>query len=68
MHLIGFLTLLLAQSPAPASGPDSMTLGPAVGEPLPGFQAPDQDGRPRDFASLAGPEGLVLVFFRSADW
>ena len=47
---------------------DAATLGPRVGEPLPAFEARDQDGRLRDFASLAGPNGLVLVFFRSADW
>ena len=31
-------------------------------------EAPDQEGRQRDFQSLTGPNGLVLVFFRSADW
>jgi cytochrome oxidase Cu insertion factor (SCO1/SenC/PrrC family) len=42
--------------------------GPAVGERLPAFEAVDQDGRPRTFESLRGPKGLVLLFFRSADW
>ena len=42
--------------------------GPAVGAPLPAFSAPDQSGRVRAFDDLRGPEGLVLVFFRSADW
>ena len=45
-----------------------MTLGPQVGQALPAFEATDQAGKPRDFASLKGPNGLVLVFFRSADW
>ena len=49
-------------------GPTAAELGPAVGQPLPAFEAPDQDGRPRSFDSLRGPKGLVLVFFRSADW
>jgi hypothetical protein len=28
----------------------------------------DQDGRLRTFESLRGPKGLILLFFRSADW
>ena len=65
------VALAMTQSPAtPASAPgvDPAALGPAIGQPLPRFEAPDQEGRPRDFASLRGPKGLVLVFFRSADW
>ncbi len=42
--------------------------GPKVGEALPAFTLSDHTGTPRDFASLSGPKGLVLVFYRSADW
>jgi hypothetical protein len=66
-----FATLALAMALPPSSpspGVDPMTLGPAVGQSIPPFRADDQDGRPRDLASLMGPNGLVLVFFRSADW
>ncbi len=42
--------------------------GPAVGADVPAFQLPDQNGQSRDFRSLSGPKGLMLVFFRSADW
>jgi hypothetical protein len=42
--------------------------GPAVGDRLPAIGAVDQDGRTRTFESLRGPKGLVLLFFRSADW
>ena len=56
-----------AQATAPAR-PDPMQLGPRVGQSLPAFTAPDQEGRARDFASLKGPNGLVFVLFRSADW
>jgi hypothetical protein len=42
--------------------------GLSIGVEIPAFQAPDQWNRPRDFASLAGPRGLVLLFVRSADW
>ena len=62
------LLLALAQAAAPPSRPDPRSLGPAIGESLPAFEAADQNGRMRDFASLKGPNGLVLVFFRSADW
>jgi len=72
MALLMLMTLALAMTQSPpaaaAAGVDPATLGPAVGQPIPKFEARDQDGRPRDFASLAGPDGLALVFFRSADW
>ena len=59
-------TLMLLMTLLP--GPTAAELGPAVGQPLPAFEAPDQDGRPQSLDSLRGPRGLVLVFFRSADW
>ena len=72
MPLVILSTLLLAMAQTPTStispGVNPVTLGPAVGQPIPRFEAPDQDGRRRDFASVTGPNGLVLVFFRSADW
>ncbi len=42
--------------------------GPAVGAHVPTFQLPDQNGQMRDLGSLYGTKGLMLVFFRSADW
>lgn len=42
--------------------------GPAVGEAIPAIKAVDHEGATRDFSSLAGERGLVLLFFRSADW
>ncbi len=67
--LLASLLLVAAQSPpAPTLRPDPMELGPQVGQTLPAFEARDQTGRLRNFASLKGPKGLVLVFFRSADW
>jgi peroxiredoxin len=42
--------------------------GPSPGEKVPEFTLPDQSGQPRSLASLQGPKGLVLLFFRSADW
>jgi len=42
--------------------------GPAVGDRVPDFAAPDQAGRTQTLESVMGPKGAMLVFFRSADW
>ncbi len=42
--------------------------GPAVGSQVPPFEAVDQYGRLQTFETLRGPKGLILLFFRSADW
>lgn len=55
------------QAPAPAL-PDVTRIGPQVGETIPAFSLVDQQGATRTLASLRGSEGLMLVFFRSADW
>jgi len=52
---------------APAQSRPAKT-GPAVGESVPAFSAPDQDGHTQTLASIGGPKGAMLVFFRSADW
>jgi len=41
--------------------------GPPVGERLPTFQLLDQTGRHRSIEDLAGPNGLLLVFVRTAN-
>jgi peroxiredoxin len=56
------------------SGPVAVTaladdLGPPVGTKAPDIGTrPDQTGKPRTLADLMGKNGLVLLFFRSADW
>ena len=47
---------------------DGATSGLNVGAKIPEFSLPDQSGKPRSFHDLAGPDGLLLVFSRSADW
>ncbi|HEY1242410.1 MAG TPA: hypothetical protein VGF16_17730 [Bryobacteraceae bacterium] len=47
---------------------DRYATGPAPGARIPEFALPDQTGRPRDLANLSGPNGLFLVFHRSAEW
>ncbi len=44
------------------------TAGPEIGSKVPSFEAIDQSGEARDFESLTGENGLLLLFFRSADW
>jgi peroxiredoxin len=44
-------------------------LGPSVGTKAPDIgQRLDQTGKPRALDDVMGPNGLVLMFFRSADW
>jgi len=61
----------LAVLVAPAAG-DGATSdfdpGPAVGARLPTLGLADQNGRTRTFRDLSGPEGLLLLVYRSADW
>jgi hypothetical protein len=53
---------LLAQQAA------QIRTGPVVGATVPKFEAPDQSGRVQTLQSVAGPKGVLLVFYRSADW
>jgi hypothetical protein len=54
--------MLSAQTPSPVGA------GPPIGTPAQAFSGVDQFGRERTLASLMGPDGLMLVFYRSADW
>jgi cytochrome oxidase Cu insertion factor (SCO1/SenC/PrrC family) len=67
------LVSLVAQPAAQQSSPqpplpDVQKLGPQIGTRVPDFTLLDQKGQSRRLASLMGPKGLVLVFYRSADW
>jgi hypothetical protein len=45
-----------------------MKTGPEVGSAVPDFRLPDQQGSMRDFSSVAGPKGALILFYRSANW
>ena len=47
---------------------DGYRTGPAIGELVPDFTLPDQEGKSWTRQALMGPNGLLLVFSRSADW
>ena len=42
--------------------------GPEIGQKIPDFTLTDQHGQNRSLEELMGPNGLLLVFSRSADW
>ena len=62
------MALGLAVLSAMAQSSPAFEPGPPVGSQAPDFEATDQDGRTRSLSSLLGPNGALLVFFRSADW
>ncbi|MDP6581627.1 MAG: hypothetical protein QF681_13315 [Vicinamibacterales bacterium] len=62
--VVGFPSLAM-QSRTPV---DVASLGPQVGEGVPDFSLPDQNGRVRTRDSILGPNGAILLFHRSADW
>ena len=64
----GILARATSEQPAQTVLPDVQKLGPQVGSSVPDFTLLDQNGRTHTLASLTGPKGLMLVFFRSADW
>ena len=59
-----FIILLV---PSVVAFPAEVT-GPAVGQQIPDFTAPDQNGSLQSLKTIAGPKGAMLVFHRSADW
>jgi hypothetical protein len=44
------------------------SIGLKVGQKAPDFSARDQFGKEQSLSSLKGPNGTVLLIFRSADW
>lgn len=47
---------------------ERMSIGLAVGQKAPAFSLRDQAGHVQSLDSLKGPNGTLLLFFRSADW
>ncbi|HEX7796238.1 MAG TPA: peroxiredoxin family protein [Vicinamibacterales bacterium] len=74
---VGFFGLLTcaairssAQAPpaSPLTKIDVSKLGPQVGQVVPDFRLSDQNGKVWTRASIMGPKGALLLFYRSADW
>ena len=47
---------------------DVASLGPQVGDQVPDFSLPDQNGRVWTRDSILGPNGALILFHRSASW
>lgn len=47
---------------------DVSALGPQVGEQVPNFNLPDQNGLRHTLETVRGPNGSLILFHRSADW
>ncbi len=52
----------------PRAAIDVASLGPQIGDRVPDFSLPDQNGRVHTLESIVGPNGAMLLFHRSADW
>lgn len=59
------VVLLLLAISLPAQ---TLDIGPRVGDVFPPFEMKDQHGMTRDLASVLGPNGAIVVLYRSADW
>lgn len=64
--IAAILALVIVASTGAQS--DISKLGPQVGGQAIDFDLSDQFGRRQTLATVAGPKGTMLVFFRSADW
>lgn len=73
-HMILSSVVLVALAAATAFGQPAPTkidvtrLGPQVGDTIADFRLQDQGGTMRTRDALMGPNGLMLVLSRSADW
>jgi peroxiredoxin len=57
-----------AALPASAQTPAKADMGLPVGAAIPAVAGTTQEGAPVTFETLKGEKGMVLAFFRSADW
>lgn len=62
------MLLLLGISLSGHAAPKMINVGPKVTDMAPALSALNSNGQPTNIQQLQGDKGLVLVFFRSADW
>ena len=67
MAIVAFLAVTNAQRAGDRQA-GSSSIGPQVGAKASAFTARDQFGHEQTNDTLRGPNGTVLLFFRSADW
>jgi peroxiredoxin len=69
MRSISFIALAFTGLFALAATAASIDIGPAVGAKIPAtFKALDKTGAAKTYADIAGKNGTVLLFVRSASW
>jgi hypothetical protein len=66
LFFISFFPWLNAQEDSSAKS--TSAVGLPVGQQAPAFSILDQFGHEQSNETLKGPNGTVLLFFRSADW
>lgn len=66
--LTALLQAPVAAQQTPRQKLDVSKRGPQIGEQVPDFSLKDENGSMRSLKSIMGPQGAMLVFFRSADW
>lgn len=66
--LLGILAVAVAQGKGSSEQPFSIPAGLPVGAKVPPFALRDQFDRTQSNETLKGPDGTILLFFRSADW
>ncbi len=67
--IVGLTWMVYAPSSTPArTRIDVSKLGPQVGERVPDFSLPDQNGQLHTLNTIMGPNGALLLFHRSASW
>ncbi len=66
--LVACFSSLAVHAQSPRQAIDVSARGPQVGEHIPEFNLPDQNGTVWTRDSIMGPNGAMLVFHRSADW
>lgn len=68
MQQRSFRSLVFASALSTTLAIGAIKTGPAVGEQIPAFSAPDQNGTMQTLSKIVGDKGAMLVFYRSADW
>ena len=65
---LGVMAIANAQENAPSKPAAASSVGLPVGHSAPAFSLTDQFGHRQSTETLKGSNGMVLLFFRSADW
>jgi len=68
LFFLGLLGLRGGQENPPVNQAVPPSLGLEIGQKAPAFVLPDQFGHQQSNNTLKGCNGIVLLFFRSADW